>query len=438
MRSHPTATLRRVATAAALLAAFVATPAASAEQTPPYTSGPVHEFGEMVDYPLAFPVGGPYYMFDTFYASRCCGEGVVHHAQDLMADKMTPVYAAATGTVRYVNWSWNADSIDPARCCTIAIRHNDGWETWYIHLNNDTPGTDDGQGWGIAPGILPGIPVQAGQLIGWVGDSGNAEDTGPHLHFELHDPDDVYVNPYQALLDADARGGAPTCKGLAATVVGDTDGDGTITGTEGDDVIVGTSAADVIQAGSGNDVICGLGGSDYIDAGPGDDRVFGGSGNDLLVGGDGNDFVRGDGGLDQVFGGAGDDVLVAGTGNDTIAGGEGNDVIRSGRGSNLIDGGEGRDTVDYRAARGGVYVDLGTGTGGSDALTLVEDARGSRFADTIRGDGAGNTLKGAKGDDAITGGDGDDQLYGGPGSDGGDGGEGNDLCIVESPTSCEG
>jgi peptidoglycan hydrolase-like protein with peptidoglycan-binding domain len=78
--------------------------------------------------------------------------------------------------------------------------------SWYIHLNNDTPGTDDGLGWGIAEGIVPGARVSAGQLIGWVGDSGNAEDTDPHLHFELHDAYGVIVDPYPALLLAQLGG----------------------------------------------------------------------------------------------------------------------------------------------------------------------------------------------------------------------------------------
>jgi hypothetical protein len=83
----------------------------------------------------------------------------------------------------------------------------------YIHLDNDTAGTDDGLGWGIADGIVEGTAVEAGQLIGWLGDSGNAEDSVPHLHFELRQ-DDVAVNSYPYLLTATviqegADGGKP-------------------------------------------------------------------------------------------------------------------------------------------------------------------------------------------------------------------------------------
>jgi putative cell wall-binding protein len=92
-------------------------------------------------------------------------------------------------------------------CCAMALRHDDGWESWYIHLNNDTPGTDDGQGWGFAPGIESGVHVAEGQLIGWVGDSGNAEWAGSHLHFELHDTTGTPVNPYPHLVAAETIGG---------------------------------------------------------------------------------------------------------------------------------------------------------------------------------------------------------------------------------------
>jgi Peptidase family M23 len=132
---------------------------------------------------------------DTFGAARSGGR--THEGVDIgtYGKKGVPVVAAAAGVVRSVNWSSNPDDLNPDRCCTIAIEHAGGWATWYIHLNNDTPGTDDGLGWGIAPAVLPGASVVAGQLIGWVGDSGNAESTYPHLHWEVHAPGGVVVNP---------------------------------------------------------------------------------------------------------------------------------------------------------------------------------------------------------------------------------------------------
>jgi peptidoglycan hydrolase-like protein with peptidoglycan-binding domain len=177
--------VRSIAASVTLFVALTATTAMAA----------VHEEGELVDYPLVFPVDGDHYFSDWFWAARSSG---IHHAQDIMADKMVPVVAAADGTVRLVNWT-SQSHMNPERCCTIALRHSDGWESWYIHLNNDTPGTDDGEAWGIAHGIVPGVRVKAGQLIGWVGDSQSAEYTEPHLHFELRDPQGVIVNPFQAL-----------------------------------------------------------------------------------------------------------------------------------------------------------------------------------------------------------------------------------------------
>lgn len=153
------------------------------------------------DLPLVFPVVGEVHYTDTFGACRS-GCSRHHEGNDLMSAKMTPVVAAANGVIVYVNWSSDPGNLNPDRCCTIALRHDDGWESWYIHLNNDTPGTDDGAGWGIAEGIVPGTRVSAGQLIGWVGDSGNAENVGSHLHFEYHQPDGTPVNPNPYLLAA--------------------------------------------------------------------------------------------------------------------------------------------------------------------------------------------------------------------------------------------
>ena len=156
------------------------------------------ELGDLVEYDLAFPVHGDHHFTDWFWSRR---SGGIHHAQDIMADKLTPVVAAADGTIRQVNWS-SGSTVIADRCCSLVLAHDDGWQSRYIHLNNDTPGTDDGQGWGIADGIVPGVHVTAGTVIGWVGDSGNAETTSPHLHFELVDPAGVYVNPFHALAQA--------------------------------------------------------------------------------------------------------------------------------------------------------------------------------------------------------------------------------------------
>ena len=188
----------------ALCFALIPAGVALADHTAPF-DGTMHDYGEMVQYDLVFPVVGDYTLRDTFFAARTNGD---HHAQDIMSDKMTPIVAAASGTIRYINWTRDAEAMwTNGRCCTMVITHDDGWETWYIHMNNDTPGTDDGLGWGIAPGLVPGMHVDADQLIGWVGDSGNAESTNPHLHFELYDPERVIVNPYEALLAA----ADPTC-----------------------------------------------------------------------------------------------------------------------------------------------------------------------------------------------------------------------------------
>ena len=116
-----------------------------------------------------------------------------------------PLLAAASGTIRLVNWTSSASDLNPERCCALVLAHDDGWESRSLHLNNGTPGTDDGKGWGIAAGLVPGSRVDTGDVIGWVGDSGNAERTSSHLHFELRDPEGTIVNPYEALLAAEVR-----------------------------------------------------------------------------------------------------------------------------------------------------------------------------------------------------------------------------------------
>ena len=89
---------------AVVVIGFAATvPMALAHHGPPYPSGPDHVWGEMIEYPLVFPVQGPNSFGDSFFASRCCDPGEIHHATNIMAAKMVPVVAIAPGRVRQVN-----------------------------------------------------------------------------------------------------------------------------------------------------------------------------------------------------------------------------------------------------------------------------------------------------------------------------------------------
>jgi peptidoglycan hydrolase-like protein with peptidoglycan-binding domain len=207
-----------------LSVAALAVPTAFAGHEENPLSGPDHAYGEDVDYPLTFPVAGANRYGDHFWYTR--GDRY-HHGIDIMAEKMTPVVAATDGVISYYNGSGNQSWVDRyGRCCTLRITADDGWITKYIHLNNDSAGTDDGQGWGISPNIKLGTRVTAGQLIGWVGDSGDAETTPPHLHFELVDPHGVIVDPYLSLRAAETGFAPAICKksdvGSLTTLLGGT------------------------------------------------------------------------------------------------------------------------------------------------------------------------------------------------------------------------
>ncbi len=138
-------------------------------------------------YEMGSPVGQAPVIISVFGDDR--PNGRKHKGADVAGPKLMPVYAVADGVVSYFG----------GECCSLAIRHTDGWTSYYIHLNNDSLWADDGLGWGIAPDLALGTAVERGQLIGWNGDSGNAETTVPHVHFELRRPDGAAVDAVPSL-----------------------------------------------------------------------------------------------------------------------------------------------------------------------------------------------------------------------------------------------
>ena len=183
-----TVVLRRVAAAILTLVAL-GSGTAGADVNDPANQGPSRA--------ITFPVIGPVQYSDTYGAPRSGDR--THAGQDLMGSKMQELVAASDGTVTYLTIP------EAPYGYMLTITDDEGWSYHYIHINNDTPGTDDGQASPehvFAPGIERGARVEAGQLVAYMGDSGNAEGTAPHVHFEMEDPSGLNVNPYRALQEA--------------------------------------------------------------------------------------------------------------------------------------------------------------------------------------------------------------------------------------------
>jgi len=139
-------------------------------------------------YSMTWPLAGDGQVISVFGTDRDQGARR-HKGVDIAAPTLTPVVAVADGVVMKV-----VQEVGSEECCWTSIRHHDGWQSYYLHLNNDLFGTDDGLGVGVRPDLVEGMEVAAGEVIGWLGDSGNAEETVPHLHFELRTSGGVAID----------------------------------------------------------------------------------------------------------------------------------------------------------------------------------------------------------------------------------------------------
>jgi murein DD-endopeptidase MepM/ murein hydrolase activator NlpD len=113
-----------------------------------------------------FPVAGPAQYTDDWHAPRHGGR--LHKGVDIFAQRGTPVLAAADGVIGSMT------TTAPLGGTSLRLTATGGTAFYYAHLDR------------FAPGLTDGDRVRAGQVVGFVGNTGNAITTPPHLHFQVH------------------------------------------------------------------------------------------------------------------------------------------------------------------------------------------------------------------------------------------------------------
>jgi len=121
------------------------------------------------------PVAGAVSFTDSWGDPRSGGR--THQGVDMMAALGTPAVAVESGMIRQMSFSTLGG-------ITLWLQGINGDDFYYAHLD------------GYASGLAAGQSVVVGQVIGFVGSSGNAPDWLPHLHFELHPGGGTAANPY--------------------------------------------------------------------------------------------------------------------------------------------------------------------------------------------------------------------------------------------------
>ena len=108
------------------------------------------------------------------------GYNKMHKGVDFAAPTGTPIYAAGDGVIEMAGWNNGYGKY-------VRIKHNGTYKTAYAHMSK------------IAKGVGKGTRVKQGEIIGYVGTTGQS--TGPHLHYEVH-LDGKQVNPLGLKLPA--------------------------------------------------------------------------------------------------------------------------------------------------------------------------------------------------------------------------------------------
>lgn len=143
---------------------------------------------------LRMPVAGvePYDLQDNFGFDRDGGKRK-HRGIDIFAPRGAQVVASASGIITYIG-----EQRLGGRC--LWVTSGDGTSFYYAHLDR----------W--APGLKQGMRIRKGDLLGYVGTTGNAINTPPHLHFQIVSNDEA-LNPYPHLLRSTTGHATPVLSG---------------------------------------------------------------------------------------------------------------------------------------------------------------------------------------------------------------------------------
>ena len=125
-----------------------------------------------------FPVAGPTDFSDTWHAPRSGGR--LHQGTDLFATEGTPLRSVERGVLTRVGHGTLGGT-------KLWLVGESGTQYYYAHLRS------------FAPGVTDGLVVDAGAVIGYVGHTGNARTTPPHLHFEVHPGGGPAIDAYPML-----------------------------------------------------------------------------------------------------------------------------------------------------------------------------------------------------------------------------------------------
>lgn len=133
-----------------------------------------------------FPVAAPVSFSNDFNEGRSGGR--LHAGNDIFGERGAPLVAVDDGQLR--------SGRDPLGGNIVNLYATDGTRYYYAHLDAFTDGT--------ATLLEPPAPrmVRAGEVVGFLGNTGNAANTPSHVHFEVHPGNGPAVNPFPQLQSA--------------------------------------------------------------------------------------------------------------------------------------------------------------------------------------------------------------------------------------------